>query len=109
MEVNIILFLIFGMGAGVAIGYLTALLRYNKSTPDGQKAQLQLKMALAQTVSLEKNLKELDQLLKDERTKTEKLNTENATLSANFLNLQKKFGYRKKRIRPTSKQIFIRI
>ena len=69
MEVNIILFLIFGMGAGVAIGYLTALLRYNKSTPDGQKAQLQLKMALAQTVSLEKNLKELDQLLKTNEQK----------------------------------------
>ena len=98
MEVNIILFLIFGMGAGVAIGYLTALLRYNKSTPDGQKAQLQLKMALAQTVSLEKNLKELDQLLKDERTKTEKLNTENATLSANFLNLQKKLDTEKKEL-----------
>ena len=58
MEFNIILLLLFGMGAGVAIGYLTALLRYNKSTPDEQKAQLQLKMALAQTISLEKNLKE---------------------------------------------------
>ncbi len=98
MEFNIILLLLFGMGAGVAIGYLTALLRYNKSTPDGQKAQLQLKMALAQTVSLEKNLKELDQLLKDERTKTEKLNTENATLSANFLNLQKKLDTEKKEL-----------
>ena len=98
MEFNIILLLLFGMGAGVAIGYLTALLRYNKSTPDGQKAQLQLKMALAQTVSLEKNLKELDQLLKGERTKTEKLNTENATLSANFLNLQKKLDTEKKEL-----------
>ena len=98
MEFNIILLLLFGMGAGVAIGYLTALLRYNKSAPDGQKAQLQLKMALAQTVSLEKNLKELDQLLKDERTKTEKLNTENATLSANFLNLQKKLDTEKKEL-----------
>ena len=98
MEFNIILLLLFGMGAGVAIGYLTALLRYNKSTPDEQKAQLQLKMALAQTVSLEKNLKELDQLLKNERTKTEKLNTENATLSANFLNLQKKLDTEKKEL-----------
>ena len=95
MEFNMILLLLFGMGAGVAIGYLTASLRYNKSTPDEQKAQLQLKMTLAQTVSLEKNLKELDQLLKNERTKTEKLNTENATLSANFLNLQKKLDTEK--------------
>lgn len=98
MEFNIILLLLFGMGAGVAIGYLTASLRYNKSTPDEQKAQLQLKMTLAQTVSLEKNLRELDQLLKNERTKTEKLNTENATLSANFLNLQKKLDTEKKEL-----------
>ena len=76
MEFNIILLLLFGMGAGVAIGYLTALIRYKKSTPDEQKAQLQLKMELAQTVSLEKNLRELDHLLKIERTKTEKLNTQ---------------------------------
>ena len=53
-------------------------------------------MELAQTVSLEKNLKELDHLLKIERTKTEKLNTENATLTANFLNLQKKLDTEKK-------------
>ena len=98
MEFNMILLLLFGMGAGVAIGYLTASLRYNKSTPDEQKAQLQLKMTLAQTVSLEKNLRELDQLLKNERTKTEKLNTENATLSANFLNLQKKLDTEKKEL-----------
>ena len=65
MEFNIILLLLFGIGAGVAIGYLTALVRYKKSTPDEQKAQMQLKMALSQTVSLEKNLKELDQLLKN--------------------------------------------
>jgi DNA recombination protein RmuC len=98
MEFSIILLLLFGMSAGVAIGYLTALVRYKKSTPDEQKAQLQLKMALAQTLSLEKNLKELDQLLKNERTKTEKLNTENATLSANFLNLQKKLDTEKKEL-----------
>ena len=98
MEFNIILLLLFGIGAGVAIGYLTALVRYKKSTPDEQKAQLQLKMELAQTVLLEKNLKELDHLLKIERTKTEKLNTENATLSANFLNLQKKLDIEKKEL-----------
>ena len=93
MEFNIILLLLFGMGAGVAIGYLTASLRYNKSTPDEQKAQLQLKMTLAQTVSLEKNLRELDQLLKNERTKTEKLNTEKQF--SQFLNLQKKLDTEK--------------
>ena len=98
MEFYIILLLLFGIGAGVAIGYLTALVRYKKSTPDEQKAQLQLKMELAQTVLLEKNLKELDHLLKIERTKTEKLNTENATLSANFLNLQKKLDTEKKEL-----------
>mgnify|MGYP001166601115 CR=1 FL=1 len=98
MEFNIILLLLFGMGAGVAIGYLTALVRYKKSTPDVQKAHYQLKMELAQTVSLEKNLKELDLLLKNERTKTEKLNTENATLSANFANLQKKLNTEKKEL-----------
>ncbi len=98
MEFNIILLLLFGMGAGVAIGYLTTLIRYKKSTSDEQKAQLQLKMELARTISLEKNLQELDHLLKIERTKTEKLNTENATLSANFLNLQKKLDTEKKEL-----------
>ena len=98
MEFNIILLLLFGIGAGVAIGYLIALVRYKNSTPDEQKAQLQHKMELAQTVLLEKNLKELDHLLKIERTKTEKLNTENATLSANFLNLQKKLDTEKKEL-----------
>ncbi|MAJ50400.1 MAG: DNA recombination protein RmuC [Flammeovirgaceae bacterium] len=98
MEFDMILLLLFGMAAGVTIGYLFALVRYKKSAPDEQKAQLQLNMEQDRTVSLEKNLKKIDQLLKEEHAKTEKLNTENATLSANLLNLQEKLDTQKKEV-----------
>ena len=46
-------FLLLGMAAGVAIGYLVALVRYKKSAPEAQKAQLQLIMEQDRTALLE--------------------------------------------------------
>ena len=91
-------FLLLGMAAGVAIGYLVALVRYKKSAPEAQKAQLQLIMEQDRTASLEKDLTRVNELLQEERAKTEKLNTEKATLSANFLNLQEKLDTQKKEV-----------
>ncbi len=98
MEDNMIWFLLMGIAAGAAIGYLIALVRHKKSAPEVQKAQLQLIMEQDHTAALEKNLTRVNELLQEERAKADKLNTEKATLSANFSNLKEKLETQKKEV-----------
>jgi len=91
-------FLLMGIAAGAAIGYLVALVRYKKPAPEVQKAQLQLIMEQDRTALLEKDLTRVNELLQEERAKADKLNTEKATLSANFSNLKEKLETQKKQI-----------
>ena len=98
MEDNMIWFLLIGIAAGAAIGYLIALVRNKKSAPEVQKAQLQLIMEQDHTAALEKNLTRVNELLQEERAKADKLNTEKATLSAYFSNLKEKLETQKKEV-----------
>ena len=94
-----ILFLLIGIVVGGAMGYLIAIVLGKKTIdPASQELHLTLKMEQERSVSLQGDLELLNATVKEERENTLRLNGQNATLTANLLNLKEKLEDQKKEV-----------
>ncbi|NQW28106.1 MAG: DNA recombination protein RmuC [Flammeovirgaceae bacterium] len=99
MENGMILFLLIGIVVGGAMGYLIAIVLGKKTIdPASQELHLTLKMEQERSVSLQGDLELLNATVKEERENTLRLNGQNATLTANLLNLKEKLEDQKKEV-----------
>lgn len=90
-----LIFLIVGLIAGAIIGFLIARLKKSSRGEEGTKIALKLQLETERSKNLFDELQALNTQLAEEREKVIHLNSQNATLKANYQNLQVKLEEQK--------------
>ncbi|WP_421763935.1 DNA recombination protein RmuC [Ekhidna sp.] len=88
MEIASLIFLAVGLLIGVPVGWLLFRVRSNSDVPENGELKIQLKLEIERSKKLAEELQQLNEELRREREEVIHLNNQNATLKANYQNLQ---------------------
>ncbi|MEP0986073.1 DNA recombination protein RmuC [Ekhidna sp.] len=88
MEIASLIFLAVGLLIGVPVGWLLFRVRSNSDVPENGELKIQLKLEIERSKKLAVELQQLNEELRREREEVIHLNNQNATLKANYQNLQ---------------------
>lgn len=88
MDLSGIVFLLTGLGLGIAVGWLLFQIRSKQNIPQNDEIKVQLKLEIERSKKLGEELQDLNNELKKEREEIIHLNNHNSTLKANYQNLQ---------------------
>ena len=89
MELNLI-FLLIGLLVGTAVGWLIARVMRSKVSSESSDLTIKLQLEVERSKKLYDEIQLLNSQLKEEREKVLHLNNQNATLKANYQNIQTK-------------------
>ena len=88
MDVSSLIFLAVGLVVGIPLGWLFYKSKEMNSVPESEENKIQLKLEVERSKKLGEDLQTLSNELRSERQGAVNLSSENATLKANYENLQ---------------------
>ena len=88
MEISSLIFLVVGLAIGVPMGWLFFRVKSNQGVPGSDDLKIQLKLEMERSKKLAEELQQFNEELRREREEVIHLNNQNATLKANYQNLQ---------------------
>jgi DNA recombination protein RmuC len=95
MDVLNLVFLIVGVVLGIGVGVLLVKVKRSQQLPQTDELKIQLKLELERSAKLADDLQRINQDLREEREKVLMLNNQNASLKANFTNLESRLAEQK--------------
>lgn len=87
--------MVLGLAVGIPMGWLIFRVKQPSNTAEIDELKLQFKLALERSNKLSGEVKEMNDDLRKEREQVIHLNSENATLKANYQNIQTKLAEQK--------------
>ncbi|MEQ9402483.1 MAG: DNA recombination protein RmuC [Cyclobacteriaceae bacterium] len=95
MEISNLIFLVAGLAIGVPLGWLFFKARRSEGVSDSDEYKIQLQLEIERSKKLSQEFQELNNELRREREEIIHLNSENASLKANYQNLQQRLTEQK--------------
>jgi len=95
MDVLNLVFLVVGVVLGIGVGVLLAKVNRSQQLPQSDELKIQLKLELERSAKLADDLQRMNQDLREERERVLTLNNQNASLKANFTNLENRLAEQK--------------
>ncbi len=98
MDPSNLIFLVVGLAIGIPIGWLLIKVRRNNGVPESDELKIQLKLEIERSKKLSQELQSINEELRKEREQIIHLNGQNASLKANYQNLQQRLEEQKKEL-----------
>ncbi len=95
MDVSSLIFLGVGLAVGIPMGWLWVKVKRNNGVPESEEIKIQLKLEIERSKKLAQELNALNDSLRKEREEVIHLNGQNASLKANYQNLQQRLEEQK--------------